>query len=420
MKDARSELVRINSRGEVHAIGLTASQRMRAHEGAYRVLPSPRHVVFLRYTGEDGLRDQEDGAIVRLAGEVTRPGGLCDVIGLLAQTGWRGELAVMDSHATRRLFFDRGNIVGVLTNADDERLGQVMYRFGALNAEQLKQLERAMDSTRRPIGELAVELGFVAPADVFHLLRKQVEEVVLGVLTVDDGTFFFLDGFDDTSLVSHQILNANAALMDGVQRFDEIKYFRDRIPSSEHIPCQIHGYNGSVPAELDATFQIIDGKSNIVELGRRSGRGEFAVTKDIFSLLRQGSVTLGPPDSESSYQATVVLGNEALKNVHRYADDAGVGGSFREALASFASGAGLYDMLFRGAGPARDGTLDPDVVANNIELVDSSQPAATLRRMLHEYLAFALFSVQPKLEPDVAKRCERYVAEVLQSLHPSR
>lgn len=418
MKDARSELVRINSRGEVHPIGVLASQRLRTREGAYRVLPSPQHVVFLRYTGEDGLRDQDDGAIVRLAGEVTRPGGLCDVIGLLGQTGWRGELAVMDSHATRRLFFDRGNIVGVLTNAEQERLGQVMYRYGALTADQLEQLEHGMVNKSRPIGELAVDLGFVASTDVFRLLRRQVEEVVLGVLTVDDGTFFFLEGFDDALLVSHQIVNANAALMDGVQKFDEIKYFRDRIPSSEHIPAPAVGYVGVVPPELEPTFQLVNGKTSIIELGRQSGRGEFAVTKDVFSLLRQGCVTLSPPTSESSNQATMVLSNEALRSIHRYADEAGAGGAFREALASFASGAGLYDLLFRGAGPARDGTFDGDRVSDNIELVDPSQPMVTLRRMMHEYIAFALFSVQTKLDAELSKRCERQIAEVLQNLQP--
>lgn len=416
MKDARSELVRINSRGEVHPIGTTASQRLRARAGAYRVLPSPQHVVFLRYTGEDGLRDQDDGAVVRLAGEVTRPGGLCDVIGLLGQTGWKGELAVMDGAATRRLFFDRGNIVGVLTTADNERLGQVMYRFGALTDAQLEALEKAMAAQSRPIGELAVELGFMASTDVFRLLRKQVEEVVLGVLTVDDGTFFFLEGFDEALLVSHQMVNANAALMDGVQRFDEIKYFRDRIPSSEHIPAVASGSLAPVPPDLDATFQLVNGKWSIAELGRQSGRGEFAVTKDIFSLLRQGSVVLAAPASESSVQASVALGNDALRQVHRFADEAGVGGSFRDALASFASGAGLYDLLFRGAGPARDGTLEPDRVAENIELVDPIQPTVTLRRMLHEYLAFALFSVLPKLETEAGKRCERLVAGVLENL----
>ena len=51
MKEPRDELVRIDSRGEAHPIGAVAGQRMRARTGAFRVLPSPGHVVFMRYTG---------------------------------------------------------------------------------------------------------------------------------------------------------------------------------------------------------------------------------------------------------------------------------------------------------------------------------------------------------------------------------
>jgi len=96
MKDGRSELVRIDSRGEAHPIGNVAGQRMRARAGAYRMLPAPAHVIFMRFTGEDGRRDAEDGAVVRLSGEVTAPGTLCDILALVAQTGWRGVLVVLD------------------------------------------------------------------------------------------------------------------------------------------------------------------------------------------------------------------------------------------------------------------------------------------------------------------------------------
>src|SRR3954467_13626919 len=130
MKEARDELVRINGRGEAHPIGSLAGQRMRSHEGAYRVMPSPKHVVFMRYTGEDGRRDAEDGAIVRIAGEVTAPGALCDVIALLAQTGWRGELVVERDDEVRSVFFESGNVVGALTNVNAERIGAVLYRYG--------------------------------------------------------------------------------------------------------------------------------------------------------------------------------------------------------------------------------------------------------------------------------------------------
>ncbi|HWZ92279.1 MAG TPA: hypothetical protein VNW92_25620, partial [Polyangiaceae bacterium] len=118
MKDGRAELVRIDSRGEAHPIGNVASQRMRAREGAYRMLPAPQHVVFMRYTGEDGRRDAEDGAVVRLSGEVTAPGTLCDILALIAQTGWRGELVVLDGDDTRSIFCDQGNVVGATTTVE--------------------------------------------------------------------------------------------------------------------------------------------------------------------------------------------------------------------------------------------------------------------------------------------------------------
>ena len=112
MKDRRPELVRIDSKGQAHPIGNVASQRMRAREGAYRILPAPKHVVFMRYTGEDGRRDAEDGAVVRLSGEVTAAGTLCDILALVAQTGWRGELVVLDGDDERSIFFEQGAFHG--------------------------------------------------------------------------------------------------------------------------------------------------------------------------------------------------------------------------------------------------------------------------------------------------------------------
>src|SRR3954471_19721500 len=143
MRDGKAELVRIDSRGEAHPIGAIASQRLRARAGAYRMLPAPAHVVFMRYTGEDGLRDDADGAVVRLSGEVTAAGALCDILALVAQTGWRGELVVLDGDDARSIFFEQGNVVGAVTSVEEERLGSVLYRFGAITPEQHAQIASA-------------------------------------------------------------------------------------------------------------------------------------------------------------------------------------------------------------------------------------------------------------------------------------
>ena len=151
---SREELVRIDETGVLHPVGRVASQRMRSRQGAFRLMPAPCHVMFFRYVGEDGDRDEEDGAVVRLAGEVTAPGTLCDIVALVAQAGWNGELLVVSGDDTRSLFFEAGNILGAQTNVLGERLGQVLYRLGVLarskSSRSKASLTKGADSARSP------------------------------------------------------------------------------------------------------------------------------------------------------------------------------------------------------------------------------------------------------------------------------
>ncbi|MFS8069521.1 MAG: hypothetical protein ACMG6S_24415, partial [Byssovorax sp.] len=91
MDDERLELVRIDSTGTAHPVGKTASRRMRARQGAFRLMPAPAHLVVMRFVGEDGKRDADDGRVFRLAGEITAAGAICDVFSLIGPADWKGE-----------------------------------------------------------------------------------------------------------------------------------------------------------------------------------------------------------------------------------------------------------------------------------------------------------------------------------------
>lgn len=416
MKEARDELVRIDSRGEAHPIGALASQRMRSRAGAFRVLPAPQHVVFMRFTGEDGRRDAEDGAIVRLAGEVTAPGAVSDIIALLAQTGWRGELVVEDESCVRSVFFDQGNVVGANSNAEQERIGNVLYRFGILDADKRDRVLEHAASGRR-FGETAVELGYLTREQFYAGMAKRIQEIVFATLTVADGTFFFLDGFDETRLVSHHTLSANALLMDAVTRLDEMRYFRLKIPSGEHIPQRLGG-RGAVPEDYAKVFEAIDGTSSVAELGRTTGLGEFETTRALYALVQSHHVAMHPPRTTGGPTALVNAANDALLAIFAAARASGKADDVRESLASFAVGAGVYDILFRGAGPDAAGALDPERVAENAGIVaGGAAPENLLKQMLHDYVSFALFSVGAALgseaEAEVAKRIGSNLASLL-------
>jgi hypothetical protein len=417
MKDGRPELVRIDSRGEAHPIGSVASQRMRAREGAYRMLPAPRHVVFMRYTGEDGRRDAEDGAVVRLSGEVTAPGTLCDILALVAQTGWRGELVVLDGDDTRSIFFEQGNVVGAVTSVETERLGSVLYRFGIITAEQRSAIWAEAQSGKR-FGEAAIDLGVLKQDQIYAHIARQIEEVVFATMTVGDGTFFFLDGFDESRLVSRHTVSANALLMEGVTRMDELRYFRQKIPSSEHVPVKVEN-RGTPPEEFQLVYAAIDGKQSVGELGRITGKGEFDTTKALYALVQSQHVSIHQPRVSGGPTSLVAAANGALRAIFAAAEQGGKVADVRGNLESFAVGAGVYDILFRNAGPDESGALDPDTVAaNSVVVAGGADQDNMLKQMLHEYVSFALFSAGAALGSGAEVELAKQVAPALAGLRP--
>ncbi len=413
----KAELVRIASTGEAHPIGKIASQRLRARAGIYRLLPSPGHVVFMRFTGEDGLRDDTDGAVVRLAGEVTHPGALCDILALLAQTGWRGELVVFEEQESRSLLIDQGNVLGVTTTVDDERLGAVLYRFGVLREADYTSIRAQLEGGKR-FGDTAVELGILTQEQVFHHIRKQIEEVVYSTLMTADGTFFFLDGFDDARLPTRQAVSLHALLMDGVTRMDEMHYFRQKIPSADHVPVRSDS-RAPPPEEYLPTFQSVDGVRSIEEIGRVTSLGEFATTKQLYALIQSQHVAIHPPRLSGGPHALVALANDALRKIFDAVDACGKGAQVREGLDSFAVGAGVYDILFRGAGPNERGELDADRVAeNSLIIAAGADPVNLLKQILHEYVGFALFCAGSAVESSSEEALMKEVSKVLTLLRP--
>jgi len=417
MRDPRAELVRIATTGEAHAIGRVASQRLREREGTFRMLPAPRHVVFMRYTGEDGRRDDGDGAIVRLAGEITHPGALCDILAMLAQTGWRGELFVLEEELQRSLFFDLGNVLGVATTADAEHLGAVMYRFGAISKQEyLTTIQRVKQGER--FGDVAVELGYTTREQIYAHIRRQVEEVTFAALMISDGTFYFLDGFDESRLAVGHAVSANSLLMDAVTRMDEMKYFRAKIPSKDHVPVRLEGREAPLDDALEC-YQAIDGKRSIEEIGRVTAKGEFGVSKQVYALVQSKHVVVRSPRLGGP-AALVETANEGLRAVWSVARAAGRWTEVAAGLASFVAGAGVYDILFVQAGPNEHGELDASRVAANATIVAAGADAETLiKQLLHDYVSFAVFSAGGLLGAAAEEPLRRDVAPILALLRPA-
>jgi len=284
---AEAQDVRIDATGTVHPLGRRASQELRARAGEWRLLPSPSGILLAVRVGERPPR---------LAGEVRVPGALCDVVSVIAQGAYTGELTVFEEEVDRTLYFDHGNVVAASSSALGERLGEILYRFGAITRQQLDEVVTAAERTGRRVGEAAIELEFVESEELFRMMGRQVEEIFYAAVHLSQATFFFFDGLDEAKMARRHHLSTGQLLMEAARRVDELRFFREKVPNDTWVPTLLAPPSGCRPTpELVEVLGQCDGRRSVAEIGRRIGQLEFEVTRSVFQLAAAGLVSVAPP-----------------------------------------------------------------------------------------------------------------------------
>jgi hypothetical protein len=373
--------LRIDATGTVHPVGRRASQELRARAGEWRLVSSPGGILLALQAGETTRP-------LRLAGEVRAPGGLCDVVSTIAQGGYSAELTVFESRleqqSVRSILFDHGNVVGASSTAPGERLGELLWRFGAITRGQLDEVVSAAERTGKRVGEAAIELEFVEPEELFVMMGRQVEEIFYAAVHVGRASFFLFDGLDDKLALRHP-LSVGQLLMEAARRVDELRFFREKIPGDGWVPTLLAPPSGrKTPPELCPVLEQCDGRRSIAEIGRRIGQLEFDVTRAVFQLATAGLVAVVPPRLDGP-ASVVEAFDRALAEIHRTSDQAGKGKELRAAVEQFVMSTGVFVPLLDGAGPLEDGSLRPDRVARNVAaLVVEEDAEAWLVQQLFE------------------------------------
>jgi hypothetical protein len=404
----RDDLLRVDSTGAVHPVGRAASQQLRPRAGDWRLIASPKELIVARsMTWGD--------AVLKLAGEIRTPGALADIVSLASQSGWRGELIVLAEAGNRSFFFDGGTIIAATTTVPEERLGETLYRFGIITREQLETIVAATAQSGKRLGEVAVEMNIVSAERLFAMMAQQVEEVFFAAVHVSDGAFYFFDRFDEKNILRRHSLNAGGLLLEAARRMDEMRFFREKVPNDQYIPVPVAGKKPT--DDLAKVFEVCDGKKSIADIGRATGQLEFDVTRAVFQLVSSGCVTVLAPRPQGP-EAIVEMFNPALAAVHERCDAAGKGTEIRDGLSRFATGGGVYDPLFMGAGPLQDGTLKPDRIGRNIAALAGEDPDAWLVELMNDYVGFAVFQAESILSREAQATLLVDVMEILKPLRP--
>lgn len=400
--------------GTVTVSGPAAMARLQSRQGEYALVPSPPDLLMFRR-----VSSMHAGSRVLLSGEIIERGSVLEVIQFIATANWTGEFLVVSDEVRRSILFDQSLVILATSNAPAERLGEVLYKHGALTKEQLDEALRSMGPTRR-LGDIVVQKGWIKPNDLYAMLQKQVEEIFYNTLAMSEGVFFFARGIDAAAVPVRVNLPCSGLMMEGVQRIDEWAYFREKIPDNQVVPSAVEGKSAGEDRASQKLLSMVDGVRTLEELGRSSGLGEFQATKALFTLLQLGAVQLGRAQSPREQLVALVEGfNDVLRDVHSTVDQAGVGAEARETLSMFLQGGGAFDVLFANAGPLDDGTFNTSAMVSNLDRLHADEPARVIQQALHDYVAFGLFAAGSVLRREDHQALARRVQDQLNQLRGS-
>jgi tetratricopeptide (TPR) repeat protein len=93
--------------------------------------------------------------------------------GALWRASFTGKLVLLEGADERVLFLLQGKVVHVQSRLQEETLGRLLLDAGKLNQAQYDVLLDRLVTTRKPAGELLVQLGFLGPQEVFGALEFQ-------------------------------------------------------------------------------------------------------------------------------------------------------------------------------------------------------------------------------------------------------
>src|SRR5690606_33363980 len=139
-----------------------------------------------------------------------------------------------------------------------------------------------------------------------------------------------------------------------------------------------------------------------------------------YGLLQSKHVVIKPPKFSGGPLTIVEAANDVLSASFRRAADAGRALELRESLKTYVVGQGVfYDMLLQGAGPDETGRLVAERVAENAPMVaQGGNVEQTLRKLLFDYVSFALFSLGSALGEEQERALQSEIDEALANLRP--
>lgn len=353
--------------------------------------------------------------------------GLPDVLEFLRVTRRTGVLSFKKERLKKNLYIKDGNVIFANSNVLEERLGDLLLQWGRISKEAYDRSVAMLGSKKRQ-GRILVELGALTPKQLWEGVQDQIRQIVYSLFNWETGIFYFAEG----ELPSKENITADVSISElivqGIRKIQEPALLFSKFPSREVILARMdYGIKERVKLERFERYvlELIDGQKTIEEICRESEIGDAETFKVMYMLLSIGYIKVKGKKADSEESDVSGISFDEIKNIigdynkmysflYRYMMRE-VGPIAEHVLSKY-----LTDLrennssVFKNVSLKKDGTLDEDTIAGNLNWLRAESKREALVNSLNEFLYSAILAVKRTLGPEH----ERLVIETLKDVRP--
>jgi len=231
-----------------------------------------------------------------------------------------GTLSVSTPAFTKKIYLIKGDAVFASSSYADDRLGEMLLKAGKISVEQYDRSVEILKATKKRQGAILVELGYLAPKDLFWGVKYQVMEIIYGLFQLEEGECEFIEGDVPADEVITLKMSMGNLIYEGVKKIDNWTKIRREMPNTGAVlklsQDPISLFQGVELTPQDKKMlPLIDGKKTIKEIVDSSWMNSFEAMKTIYVLWSIGILEEETQRHEEAKEAKEAVETISLEDV---------------------------------------------------------------------------------------------------------
>ena len=392
--------IKIDRTGKTLVFG-ESLKRSLCHQAGYYTLDEYQHdrISFARVPSIPKFGELREPIIFQ--GDIGGIGSSIDVVNFIISARLTGQLNLVQGEVRKSIFFKGGELTAARSNHLDDRLSEVLFRFGALERDAIDKAEEVCAQTNQPLGNYLIRNNVLGQGQLYLFFKKQVEEIFYSTLLWIQGEFYFtVSHFDETPTPLK--LNAQQLLLEGVRRADEMKRFKEKIPNLS-TTLELVNDQGDLNDEQKAILAYLQTPRTMKQLINYFRVGEFNVYQRVFQLLNGGWLKVDETklfdDQKLSVDELIMLFNRTFSMIQQFARQSGVEDALQTGLDVFLA---FYHQnnIFDGINFDSKGRLNQVRLLENLDKLGQKENIYFVGQALCELLYIQIFSSRTWLSHD--------------------